>query len=81
MNAARGRFRAVASRSSRTDNRVVQEIWRYPVKSMAGESLEDRRLYGAGISGDRIVQVRNASRTNHDGANQARASSPSCHAG
>jgi uncharacterized protein YcbX len=37
----------------------VQEIWRYPVKSMAGESLESARLSSSGISGDREIQVRN----------------------
>ena len=38
----------------------IQEIWRYPVKSMAGESLEAVDLTGAGVMGDRVVQVRNA---------------------
>jgi uncharacterized protein YcbX len=38
----------------------VQEIWRYPVKSMAGESLEAADLTEAGLVGDRTVQVRNA---------------------
>ena len=38
----------------------IQEIWRYPVKSMAGESLEAADLTEAGVAGDRIVQVRNA---------------------
>jgi uncharacterized protein YcbX len=37
----------------------VQEIWRYPVKSMAGEKLQSARLTSNGIGGDRIVQVRN----------------------
>lgn len=37
----------------------IQEIWRYPVKSMAGESLEAADLTEAGVVGDRIVQVRN----------------------
>src|SRR6185503_14139840 len=37
----------------------VQEIWRYPVKSMAGERLERACVSPAGIEGDRIVQVRN----------------------
>ena len=35
----------------------VQEIWRYPVKSMAGESLQTAELTEQGIKGDRIVQV------------------------
>ena len=38
----------------------VEEIWRYPVKSMAGEQLESAELTGSGISGDRIIQVRSA---------------------
>jgi uncharacterized protein YcbX len=38
----------------------IQEIWRYPVKSMAGESLETAELTESGIAGDRVVQVRNA---------------------
>ena len=37
----------------------VEELWRYPVKSMAGESLETAELTESGIVGDRIVQVRN----------------------
>jgi uncharacterized protein YcbX len=39
----------------------VQEIWRYPVKSMAGESLQTAELTVSGVDGDRILQVRNAS--------------------
>ncbi len=38
---------------------TVQELWRYPVKSMAGESLQTAELTESGIVGDRIVQVRN----------------------
>jgi uncharacterized protein len=38
----------------------VQEIWRYPVKSMAGEILESADLTASGIVGDRALQVRNA---------------------
>jgi len=37
----------------------IQEIWRYPVKSMAGESLQAAILSDQGVEGDRIVQVRN----------------------
>ena len=37
----------------------VKEIWRYPVKSMAGEPLQAAFLTGSGIPGDRVVQVRN----------------------
>jgi uncharacterized protein YcbX len=35
----------------------VAELWRYPVKSMAGERLERCRLGAEGIPGDRIVHV------------------------
>jgi uncharacterized protein YcbX len=35
----------------------VSEIWRYPVKSMAGERLEDAVLGPLGITGDREVVV------------------------
>lgn len=35
----------------------VSEIWRYPVKSMAGESLDAAELTANGIVGDRLVQV------------------------
>ena len=38
----------------------VAEIWRYPVKSMAGERLESARLTANGIEGDRVIQVRDA---------------------
>ena len=40
---------------------VIQEIWRYPVKSMAGELLKTADIAEKGISGDRIIQVWNAS--------------------
>ncbi len=36
----------------------LAEIWRYPVKSMAGESLEEAELTPSGVEGDRLVQVR-----------------------
>ena len=39
----------------------LAEIWRYPVKSMAGEQLQTAVLTPAGITGDRELQVRNAS--------------------
>jgi uncharacterized protein YcbX len=35
----------------------VAEIWRYPVKSMAGEPLEEAVVLPGGIIGDRLVQV------------------------
>jgi MOSC domain-containing protein len=37
----------------------IKEIWRYPVKSMAGETLSVADINRQGIAGDRIIQVRN----------------------
>lgn len=39
----------------------LAQIWRYPVKSMKGESIPHATLGVDGVEGDRIVQVRNAS--------------------
>lgn len=38
----------------------VAEIWRYPVKSMAGELLQSAHLGASGIDGDRVIQVRDS---------------------
>ena len=38
----------------------VEELWRYPVKSLAGESLPEVELTPDGVQGDRRVHVRNA---------------------
>ena len=38
----------------------VAELWRYPVKSMAGEPLQRADVRGDGIAGDRVVHVRDA---------------------
>lgn len=35
----------------------VSEIWRYPVKTLAGEKLERARIGPLGIEGDRVVHV------------------------
>jgi len=35
----------------------VAQIWRYPVKSMAGEQLNRARIGSLGIEGDRVVHV------------------------
>jgi uncharacterized protein YcbX len=35
----------------------VQELWRYPVKSMRGERLSQAALYKSGIQGDRNIIV------------------------
>jgi len=37
---------------------TVAALWRYPVKSMAGERLSVAELTADGVHGDRIVQVR-----------------------
>jgi uncharacterized protein YcbX len=38
----------------------VAEIWRYPVKTMAGEKLHRARIGPRGIEGDRVVHVEDA---------------------
>jgi uncharacterized protein YcbX len=49
----------------------VAQIWRYPVKSMAGEQLDRARIGPLGIEGDRVVHVEDGdghvitSRTHH----------------
>jgi uncharacterized protein YcbX len=48
----------------------VAEFWRYPVKSMAGERLDQAMVTDRGITGDRVVHVRDGgrvltSRTHH----------------
>jgi uncharacterized protein YcbX len=35
----------------------VTAIWRYPVKSMAGERLSLAEMTETGLAGDRVVQV------------------------
>lgn len=37
---------------------VVDQLWRYPVKSLAGERLTTAEVGGDGIAGDRLVHVR-----------------------
>ena len=39
---------------------TITEIWRYPVKTMAGEELERAAVGSLGIEGDRVVHVENA---------------------
>jgi uncharacterized protein YcbX len=49
----------------------VKELWRYPVKSLAGEQIAEAHLDELGIEGDRQILVRNGggqvltSRTHH----------------
>lgn len=37
---------------------TVEALWRYPVKSLAGESIESAGMTSRGFPGDRIIQVR-----------------------
>jgi uncharacterized protein len=45
------------SKTPYTDAMWLDAIWRYPVKSMAGEQLESARLGKLGVAGDRLVYV------------------------
>lgn len=38
----------------------IAEIWRYPVKSMAGERLDEVTIGAAGLDGDRLLHVEDA---------------------
>lgn len=44
--------------STRRKPVTVKALWRYPVKTLAGESLTEARLTTDGIHGDRLVHVR-----------------------
>jgi uncharacterized protein len=39
---------------------VVEQIWRYPVKSIGGEQIESTRVDGDGVRGDRVWAVQDA---------------------
>lgn len=41
---------------------TIKELWRYPVKGMAGESLESCAITDKGINGDRIWALRDTAR-------------------
>jgi hypothetical protein len=41
-------------------NMHVAELWRYPVKSLAGERLDEAEISADGIPGDRMMQVYDA---------------------
>ena len=45
------------NRASNDKPMHIQELWRYPVKSMAGERLDVAEIRKDGIVGDRVVQV------------------------
>ena len=38
----------------------VEQIWRYPIKSMGGERLDHARIGSLGIEGDRVVHAEDA---------------------
>lgn len=38
----------------------VKELWRYPVKSMRGEPLEEAEVGAGGVAGDRVIHVATA---------------------
>jgi uncharacterized protein len=35
----------------------IKELWRYPIKSMAGERVRESSITLAGIPGDRAISV------------------------
>ena len=39
----------------------IRELWRYPVKSLAGEPLDEVEVLVEGLTGDRLIHVRNSS--------------------
>jgi len=39
---------------------ILTEIWRYPVKTMAGEKLQRVHMGALGINGDRVVHIEDA---------------------
>jgi hypothetical protein len=47
------------AKRAKTAKAYPAEIWRYPVKSLRGESLAAAEAGPEGIFGDRLVQVRN----------------------
>jgi uncharacterized protein len=44
--------------SERTFLGVVEELWRYPVKSMIGEQLNATEITQSGVLGDRAYALR-----------------------
>lgn len=49
---------------------VVEQLWRYPVKSMGGETVAESMLSSAGVAGDRVWAVRDEVRGGIRGAKQ-----------
>src|SRR5438477_7157092 len=48
--------------TARSGGLRVAELWRYPVKSLAGERLQHAVVTPSGIAGDRVVHVRDGRR-------------------
>src|SRR6185369_288802 len=57
LNGAARRGPEPAPRGAHRRAMRVAELWRYPVKSMAGERLEAAALTGDGLDGDRVAWV------------------------
>jgi uncharacterized protein YcbX len=53
---ATGQAKTLVDQTEMTEMRVA-ELWRYPVKSLAGEPLQATELAVTGVPGDRVVQV------------------------
>src|SRR5262249_12382740 len=53
----RSRRRIAGARSVVHPDMEVGELWRYPVKSLRGESLVEADLTSLGIAGDRLVHA------------------------
>jgi uncharacterized protein len=51
---------------------VVEQIWRYPVKSIGGERIESTRADGDGVHGDRVWAVQDAAGKLGSGKNSRR---------
>ena len=51
---------------------VVEQIWRYPVKSIGGERVDSTRLDGDGVHGDRVWAVQDAAGKLGSGKNSRR---------
>jgi uncharacterized protein len=51
---------------------VVERLWRYPVKSTAGEQLDSVEVDGRGLAGDRLYAVRDGSGKFGSGKNTRR---------
>lgn len=51
---------------------VVEQIWRYPVKSLGGERIESTHVGGHGVHGDRVWAIQDAAGKLGSGKNSRR---------